>query len=83
MEEEIKNNQNIYQCKECGLHYKNKDTADKCEAWCKEHKTCNVEIIKQAEENQQDSGRPTSVISSINFKSEIEESKNKGTCKST
>ena len=52
MEEEINNNQNLYQCNECGLHYKNKDTADKCEAWCKEHKTCNVEITKESEENK-------------------------------
>jgi len=51
-EESIKNNQNLYQCKECGLHYKDKDTAEKCEAWCKEHKTCNVEITNYAEENQ-------------------------------
>ena len=53
MEEDIiKNNQNLYQCKECSFHYKDKDTAEKCEAWCKEHKTCNVEITGQAEESQ-------------------------------
>ena len=48
-EKNIKNN--LYQCKECGLHYKDKETADKCEAWCREHKTCNVKITRQAEEN--------------------------------
>lgn len=42
-----------YQCKECGLHYKDKKTAEKCRAWCKEHKTCNIEITKEAEENKQ------------------------------
>ncbi len=46
------NNKNLYQCKECGLHYKDKATAEKCEAWCKEHKTCNVEITKEADENK-------------------------------
>lgn len=54
MEEEIKKNQNLHQCKECDLHYKDKNSAEKCEAWCKEHKTCNVEITKQAEENKKD-----------------------------
>ena len=48
------NNKNTYQCKECGLHYKDKHTAEKCEAWCKEHKTCNIEIIRHAEENKLD-----------------------------
>src|SRR3989344_6576986 len=52
MNGEIKNNENLYQCKECGLHYKNKEMAEKCEAWCKEHKNCNVEITKDAEENK-------------------------------
>ncbi len=52
MTEEINNNQNLYQCKECGLNYRNKEFANKCEAWCKEYKTCNVEITAQAEENK-------------------------------
>lgn len=51
-EEKIKNNQTLYQCKECGFHYEDKDIAEKCEAWCREHKTCNVEITKHAEENK-------------------------------
>jgi len=51
MQEDKINNQNLHQCNECGLHYKDKDTAEKCEAWCKEHKTCNVEITSRAEEN--------------------------------
>ena len=41
----------MYQCKECGLYYKDKDMAEKCRVWCEEHKTCNVEITKHAEEN--------------------------------
>jgi molecular chaperone GrpE len=51
--EEI-NNKNTYQCKECGLHYKDKELAEKCEVWCKEHKTCNVEITMQAEESKKE-----------------------------
>lgn len=37
-----------YKCPECGLEYYEKEWAEKCEAWCKEHKTCNTEIIKHA-----------------------------------
>ena len=51
-EDKLENNQNLHECKECGLHYKNKDTAEKCEAWCKKNHTCNVEITKEAEENK-------------------------------
>lgn len=36
----------IYKCPECGLEYEEKSWAEKCEKWCKEHHTCNLEIIK-------------------------------------
>jgi len=42
----------LYQCPECGLHYEEKDWAEKCEAWCKEHHSCNLEIINSAIENK-------------------------------
>jgi len=54
MDEEIKNNKDLYQCKECGLHYKDKKSAEKCEVWCRENKTCNVEITKHSKENKKD-----------------------------
>jgi len=38
----------IYRCSECGLGYKEKEIAEKCQAWCKEHKSCNLDIIKYA-----------------------------------
>jgi len=38
----------LYQCEECGFKYAKKETAEKCQAWCKEHKSCNLEIIKDA-----------------------------------
>lgn len=47
-----KNNQNLYKCEECGFDYKDKEWAEKCEDWCREHHTCNIEIIKQSEENK-------------------------------
>lgn len=34
-----------WQCEVCGYLYEEKGWAEKCEAWCKEHKSCNLEII--------------------------------------
>jgi hypothetical protein len=42
----------LYQCPECGFHYAEKEWAEKCEAWCREHKSCNIEITAHAEENK-------------------------------
>ncbi len=42
------NNKQYYQCEECHLLYENKEFAEKCQAWCKEHKSCNLDIIKHA-----------------------------------
>ncbi len=35
-------------CEECGLFYKDKSFADKCEEWCAKHNSCNLEITKHA-----------------------------------
>jgi len=48
----VKQIQDKWQCEECGLVYEDKDWAEKCEAWCKEHKSCNLEITAHAEETQ-------------------------------
>ena len=37
-----------YECKECKLIYKNKEIAEKCEKWCKKHKSCSLDITKYA-----------------------------------
>jgi len=37
-----------YVCNECGLRYSDKEWAGKCQVWCKEHKSCNLDIIKHA-----------------------------------
>jgi len=47
-----KDNKELYQCEECGFHYTEKEWAEKCEAWCREHKSCNIEITAHAEENK-------------------------------
>ena len=51
-------NKKLFQCPECGFHYESREWAEKCEAWCREHKSCNIEITAHAEENK----RPESGI---------------------
>ncbi|MBI2543231.1 MAG: hypothetical protein HYW24_03535 [Candidatus Aenigmarchaeota archaeon] len=38
----------IYKCGICGFGYKDEDMAQKCQAWCSEHKSCNLQITKNA-----------------------------------
>ncbi|MEK6892062.1 MAG: hypothetical protein AABX25_02645 [Nanoarchaeota archaeon] len=35
-----------YICKICNFAYKDRETAKKCEDWCKKHKSCDMEITK-------------------------------------
>ncbi|MCL4392102.1 hypothetical protein M1413_02100 [Patescibacteria group bacterium] len=44
----VKGDKKYYQCEECGLWYTDRKTAGKCQAWCAEHKSCNLEIIEHA-----------------------------------
>jgi uncharacterized C2H2 Zn-finger protein len=43
-----KENEVFYQCPECGFYYREREWAEKCENWCKEKKSCNLEIIQKA-----------------------------------
>jgi len=47
-----KDSKEYYQCEECGYIYEDREWAEKCEAWCGEHNSCNLEII--------DHGQPAS-----------------------
>jgi len=38
----------LFLCEACGLGYKDKETAQKCEEWCRKTGSCNVEITKKA-----------------------------------
>lgn len=38
----------VYKCEECGFYYKTKSLAEKCETFCKKHKSCSLEITKHA-----------------------------------
>lgn len=42
----------VWKCDVCGFHYKEKEWAGKCETWCTDNHSCNLEIIAHAEENQ-------------------------------
>ena len=43
-----KNNRIYYICEECNFAYSDKDTAKKCEDYCKKYKSCSLEITKKA-----------------------------------
>lgn len=44
----------LYVCEDCGFKYLSKETAEKCEAWCHEHRSCNLEITKLAVQEEND-----------------------------
>jgi len=52
----VKKPKKIYQCPECGLHYDDEQIAKQCEAWCKEHKSCNLLIEQQSIESRNRKG---------------------------
>ncbi len=43
-----KNSQGLFACEDCGLAYTDKKWAEKCEAWCREHHSCNLAITSHA-----------------------------------
>lgn len=38
----------LYICEACGFSYKQKKWAVKCQQWCQEHHSCNLEITRHA-----------------------------------
>jgi hypothetical protein len=44
----VKKTKDLFQCQECRMLFREKAWAEKCEAWCAKHHTCNIEIIKHA-----------------------------------
>jgi hypothetical protein len=43
-----KGGKRFFQCEECNFLYAEKGLAERCEAWCKKHHSCNIEITRQA-----------------------------------
>ncbi len=37
----------LYVCEACGFRYSKKEIAEQCEAWCRGHNSCNLEITSQ------------------------------------
>jgi|GEM_PF-901461 len=42
------NNENYFQCPECGLFYEEKRYANECKKWCKRYDSCNLKITAHA-----------------------------------
>lgn len=38
----------VFVCEECGFGYKDKETAEECENFCRTHNSCSMEITKNA-----------------------------------
>ena len=41
-----------YRCDACGMHYRDRGTAEKCESYCVEKGICNSEITEKSLERQ-------------------------------
>jgi len=37
-----------FACEECGFKYEEGEWAEKCQAWCSEYQSCNMEITQHA-----------------------------------
>lgn len=48
VKETKENNKTLHVCEECGFKYEDKEWAEKCQAFCKEHNACSTEIAKHA-----------------------------------
>ncbi len=47
MVKEVKKDGSIlYICEECGVAYEQREWVEKCQTWCREHQSCNLEIIQ-------------------------------------
>jgi len=44
----VKKEKDYYVCEECGFAYKEDSWAEKCQKWCKENQSCNIEITEHA-----------------------------------
>jgi len=40
----------LFQCEACNFFFEEKHWAEKCEVWCTEKKSCNLDISKHAVE---------------------------------
>lgn len=43
-----KDGKTLYVCEECGFAYEEKEWAQKCQQWCGQNNSCNLEITQHA-----------------------------------
>ncbi len=43
-----KNGKPRYVCEECGYAYEEKEWAEKCQQWCQQNQSCNIEITEHS-----------------------------------
>ncbi len=43
-----KEGKTYYICDACGFAYEEKEWAEKCQKWCEEHHSCNLEIAEHS-----------------------------------
>ena len=48
VKEEEKDGERYFICEECKFAYAERVWAEKCEQWCREKHSCNIEITKHA-----------------------------------
>jgi len=54
VKKETINDKEYYQCEICKFYYKEKKQAEKCQAWCDERHSCNMEITRSAVDPKKD-----------------------------
>ncbi|MDP3725591.1 MAG: hypothetical protein Q8R36_00160 [bacterium] len=64
-------NKELYQCEECDFQYTDKEWAEKCEAWCKKHKSCNLEIIAHATQEKDALEKNESTLEEARFNNRL------------
>lgn len=51
-----KQNEPVYECLECGLHYKSEEIVKQSRKWCAEYKSCNMSITNHSLEATKQQG---------------------------
>ena len=71
MVQTIKKVKEYYKCGECGMQYEDKGWAEKCEAWCKEHHSCHIEITSHAVPKDETPENDTDKIKDTKFNTRL------------
>ncbi len=48
VKELIREGETLYVCDACGLAYKERELAERCQSWCEQTQSCNLEITQKA-----------------------------------